>query len=160
MRRMNHETCNDILAHRLQLCGVRTWRVPAASFGSDDHGCMKLDRQHSRMMPEDRLMFSSIFALLHHRITTIYIQYIECGILMYGIRRSSLFIRSPYNTLTFGKSNFGPICPQHICPNLCPTPIASSRSFPKANAPKNPPANISPAPFVSMILSRANLGTG
>ncbi len=70
MRRMNHETCNDILAHRLQLCGVRTWRVPAASFGSDDHGCMKLDRQHSRMMPEDRLMFSSIFALLHHRITT------------------------------------------------------------------------------------------
>ena len=65
-----------------------------------------------------------------------------------------------YITWTLGKTNFGPICPQHICPSLCPTSIHSSRSLPCARAPKNPPANMSPAPFVSTIFDDSSLGTG
>lgn len=45
-------------------------------------------------------------------------------------------------------------------PILCPTSTDSATDLPSARAPRNPPANASPAPFVSTIDSFASASTG
>lgn len=59
-----------------------------------------------------------------------------------------------------GNLNVGPESWTFIWPILWPASTASSTLLPSARAPRNPPANASPAPFVSTILSAASAETG
>ena len=62
-------------------------------------------------------------------------------------------------TFSFGKRNVGPLHWTHMAPILWPTSIASSTDLPSPRAPRNPPANASPAPFVSTIWDDSSLPT-
>ncbi len=61
---------------------------------------------------------------------------------------------------SLGYLSWGPTWPTHIWPSLWPVSMHTSSGLPRASEPRKPPANMSPAPLVSMIWSSASLDTG